>query len=86
VDVRVRVTPRANRTEIAGTRDGLLLVRVNAPPVDGKANEAVRKLLAKTLGVAPSRVSVVRGDGAREKTLRIEGIDDEAQARRALGL
>jgi uncharacterized protein len=73
----VRVQARAARDEIAGERSGALLVRVTAPPVEGKANEAVRKLLAKRLGVAPGRVSVVRGASSRDKLVEIEGLDDE---------
>jgi len=82
--LEVRVQPRARRDEIAGERDGLLLVRVTAPPVDGRANEAVRKLLAKRLGVAPGRVAVVRGAGARNKLIEVDGLDSAA-LRRALG-
>jgi uncharacterized protein (TIGR00251 family) len=81
----VRVQPRARRDEIAGERDGLLLVRVTAPPVDGKANEAVRKLLAKRLGVAPGRLAIARGAGARDKLIEVEGLDPAA-LRRRLGL
>jgi uncharacterized protein len=83
--IAIRVQPRAARDEIAGERDGALLVRVTAPPVDGKANEAACKLLAKRLGVAPSRVSVVRGGSARDKVVEVEGVDDQA-LRRELGL
>jgi uncharacterized protein (TIGR00251 family) len=83
--VQVRVQPRARRDELAGERDGALLVRVTAPPVDGKANEAVRKLLAKRLGIAPGRVSVVRGASSRDKVVEIDEMDPET-ARRALGL
>ena len=82
--IRVRVTPRAKRDEIAGVRDGVLLVRVTAPPVDGRANEAVCRLIAKAVGVPPSRVSIVRGHTARDKQVSIEGMSDE-DARRALG-
>ena len=73
-DLRVRVTPRAGRNEIAGEHAGALLVRVTSPPEGGKANTAVCRLIAKRLGVAPTRVSVVRGAGSREKVLRIEGL------------
>ena len=55
--------------------DGSLAVRVSAPPVEGRANEALRKAVAKALGVAPSRVTLVRGERSREKTLSVEGID-----------
>lgn len=83
--IEVRVQPRARRDEIAGERDGALLVRVTAPPVDGRANDALCKLLAKRLRIAPSRVSVVRGASSRHKLLEIEGID-AATVREALGL
>jgi uncharacterized protein len=83
--LKVRVQPRARRDELAGERDGALLVRVTAPPVEGKANEATRKLLAKRLGIAPGRVAVVRGASSRDKVVEIGGMDGEA-ARRALGL
>jgi uncharacterized protein len=82
-DVAIRVVPRAKRNEIAGERDGRLLVRVAAPPVDGKANAAVIKLLAKALGVPRGSVSVVRGEASRDKLVRVEGVD--AEALRALG-
>jgi uncharacterized protein len=83
--VAVRVQPRARRNEIAGERDGALLVRVTAPPVEGRANDAVRRLLAKRLGVPAGRVSVVRGESSRDKVIEIEGVDARA-LRRELGL
>jgi uncharacterized protein (TIGR00251 family) len=83
--IAVRVTPRSGRDEIAGERNGALLVRVTAPPVEGKANDAVRKLLAKRLGIPPSRVSVARGAASRDKVVKVEGMDAGA-VRRELGL
>jgi uncharacterized protein len=82
--IAVRVQPRAGRDEIVGERAGALLVRVKAPPVEGRANEAVRKLVAKRLGVAPRRVSVVRGASSRDKLVEVDGMDDHA-VRQALG-
>jgi len=79
----VRVQPRSRKSEIAGERAGALLVKVTAPPVDGKANDAVRRLIAKRLRVPISRISVVRGESARHKLVEVEGIDD-AELRRAL--
>jgi uncharacterized protein len=62
--------------------DGVLLARVSAPPVDGKANVALCRLLAKALGVPRTSVSVVRGETARDKVVRVEGLEAaEAQAR-----
>lgn len=78
----VRVQPRAREDEIAGERNGALVVRVTAPPVEGRANDAARKLLARRLGVAPSRVSVVRGASSRDKLIEVDGMDAEALRRR----
>ena len=73
-DIEVRVIPRAQRDEIAGERDGRLLVRVTAPPVEGAANAALCRLLAKRIGVARGRVSVMRGGSSRDKVVRVEGL------------
>jgi len=84
-ELRVRLQPRASRSEVTGERDGAVLVRVTAPPVDGKANAALCTLLARMAGVAPSRVSVVRGATGRNKVVRVEGLD-LAALRARLGL
>jgi uncharacterized protein len=76
-ELRVRVTPRAGRNEVAGERDGVLLVRVTAPPEGGKANAAACRVIARALGIAPSRVTVARGAGSRQKSLRVEGVDQK---------
>ena len=77
--IHVRVTPRAGKDEIVARDGGDLLVRVTAAPDGGKANEAVCRLVAKSIGVPKSAVSVVRGHTARHKTLEVVGVDD-AQA------
>jgi uncharacterized protein len=61
------------------------VIRVSAPPIDGRANEAVRRLVAKKAGVAPSKVTVMRGHSQRDKTLLVDGVND-ADLRAALGL
>jgi uncharacterized protein (TIGR00251 family) len=73
--IEVRLRPRGGGDELLGLRDGVLRARVSAPPVDGKANRALCKLIAKRIGVAPSRVSVVRGAKSRDKVVRVEGIE-----------
>jgi uncharacterized protein len=83
--VSVRVQPRARRDELAGERDGALLVRVTAPPVKGRANDAACELIARRLRIAPSRVSVARGASARDKLVEVEGLD-AGTLRRRLGL
>lgn len=82
-DVAIRVIPRARRDEVAGERDGRVLLRVTAPPVDGAANAAVRKLVAKRAGVPASRVEIVRGETSRDKVVRVDGVGD-AELRAAL--
>ena len=80
--VAVRVLPRAARAEIVGERGGRLVIKVTAPPLEGCANEAVGRLVAKATGVSASRVRVVKGERRRDKTLRIDGIslDDAARS------
>jgi uncharacterized protein len=73
--IRVRLTPRAAREQIAAGDGGSYLVRVTAPPVDGRANDALCRLIARRAGVAPSRVTLLRGAKGREKVLRVQGID-----------
>jgi uncharacterized protein len=73
--IRVRLTPRAASEQITPADGGGYLARVTAPPVDGRANEALRRLIASRAGVAPSRVTLVRGEKSRDKTLNIEGVD-----------
>ena len=82
--IRVRLTPRAGRDEIAGWRDGVLLVRVAAPPAEGEANAVLERLLARALGVPKRAVRVVGGAHSREKTVAVEGLS-AAQARQRLG-
>ena len=84
-DLQIRVQPRARRDELVGEREGRIVVRVAAPPVDGKANAAACRLLARAAGVEPSAVEVVRGHGSRDKTVRVSGAD-AAAVRRSLGL
>ncbi len=75
--IAVRLTPRGGRDAIDGWRDGVLLARVSAAPADGKANEALARLLARTLGVAASRVAIVAGGQARLKQVEIEGLTED---------
>jgi uncharacterized protein (TIGR00251 family) len=78
----VHLVPRAAATGIEGTRDGALRIRVTAPPVDGAANEALRRLLAGELGVARSAVEIVAGATGRRKVVAVDGIGaDEVRGR-----
>jgi len=73
--LRVRVQPRATRDARAGEREGALVVRLTAPPVEGAANEALSRFLGKALGVAPSAVRVVSGTTGRNKVVSVAGLD-----------
>ena len=76
----VYVQPGASKTQIAGMHDGLIKVRVAAPPVEGAANQALVEFLAKRLRVPKSRVRVVSGLTSRRKVLEIEGVSQDAIA------
>lgn len=78
VVIDVRVTTRAAKAGIAGTRDGALLVRLNAPPVEGAANEELIQIVAKALGVARRAVTIVSGERSRTKRVAVAGITREA--------
>ncbi len=74
VTFAVRVAPRASRDAIEGEWQGALRVRLTAPPVDDRANEALRRLLAKRLNIAISAVRIVAGDHSRTKRIEIRGV------------
>ena len=69
------VVPNAKHTGADGLHDGALRVRLNAPPVDGKANAALIAFLAKACGVSKSAVELVSGDTCRAKRVRVSGAD-----------
>lgn len=70
-DIALRVTPKASRDRLLW-QEGQLRAYVTAPPEDGKANEAVRKLLARAMGVAKTQLVLVRGATARDKVFRYQ--------------
>jgi predicted GNAT superfamily acetyltransferase/uncharacterized protein YggU (UPF0235/DUF167 family) len=84
-ELTVHLTPRAKRNAIVEERDGVLRVSVAAAPVDGQANAALCKLIAKRAGIARGRVSVIRGARTREKVVQVEDIA-LADLQLALGL
>ena len=69
----VRVQPRASRTATAGVRDGALVVRLTAPPVEGEANEALVALLASCLKAPKSAVRILSGARGRTKRVAVRG-------------
>ena len=74
---RVKVQPKASRDQVVGYRDGVLQLRVTAPPDKGRANAGVVALLADALGVAKSRVRIVRGQSSQDKVLTVEFLTPE---------
>jgi uncharacterized protein (TIGR00251 family) len=87
VDLVVRVIPRASRSAVAGTRGDAILVRLQAPPVDGAANAELVRVLAAALGVPTRAVSIASGERGRRKRVSIEGLDEAtARARLAAGV
>jgi uncharacterized protein (TIGR00251 family) len=78
VRVSVHVQPRASRSEIIGQHGAALKVRLQAPPVDGAANEALVQLLSDSLGVSRLSVRVVAGAASRTKTVEVVGTTEAA--------
>ncbi|MGC8834393.1 MAG: DUF167 domain-containing protein [Armatimonadota bacterium] len=82
--INVRVQPRASRNEVAKWSNGVLIIRVTAPPVEGAANRACIDLVAEALGVRTSQIELVSGQKSRNKVLSVSGLSqDEADARLA---
>lgn len=90
VEVRVHLTPRAGRDEVTGVGEGAqgpeIRARVRALPAEGEANAALARLMARFVGVAPSRVSVVAGARSRIKSVEISGASAEIAERLAAAL
>ncbi len=83
---RIRVCPRAGRTGIAGVQDDALKLRIMAPPVEGKANDACIRLLAELLGVKRAQVTIIAGHASRTKTVAVAGAKAEQIASRIAAL
>ncbi len=74
--IDLRVMPRSPKNVVGGIRDGRLLVRVTAPPVDQAANDAAVAVLADALGVSARSVTLVAGHTARNKVVEVRGVPD----------
>jgi uncharacterized protein (TIGR00251 family) len=77
MDLDIRVIPRAGRSGFAGLRDGALLVKLAAAPVDGAANDELIALFAKALKIPKRDVTIVSGERSRSKRIRIAGLSRE---------
>ena len=78
----IRVIPRSPRTRVDGKRGDAILIRLNAPPVDGAANEALIAFLSDVLGVPRRDISLVAGEKSRDKRVRVDGVSQEFAADR----
>ena len=74
-ELKVRVIPNARKNELGGYREGELVVRLNAPAIEGKANKAAVEFVSQFLGVARSAVLLVRGERSRHKIFQIVGLE-----------
>lgn len=81
--VAIRLQPRSSRDQVLGERDGAIAIKLQAPPVDGEANAALLRFVARRLGVPPRDVSLVRGATSRSKWIAVQG-RSAAQVRAAL--
>jgi uncharacterized protein (TIGR00251 family) len=71
------IQPRASRNQIIGIHNHSLKIKLTSPPVDGAANQACIKFLAKAFGISPSRIDIVKGETSKNKIIQIEGMDSK---------
>jgi len=83
--IQVKVVPRSSRDQIVGVEAGVARIKLKAPAVEGRANEALRFFLAKRLGVSKEAVEVVKGKRSRIKTLRVHGCSQTEATQVLLG-
>jgi uncharacterized protein (TIGR00251 family) len=77
VRVSVRVQPRASRDELAGRYGDAIKIRLTAPPVDGAANEALVRFLARTLDIPANAITIVSGASSRSKVVELAGVPED---------
>ncbi len=82
--IRVKVQPGSSRDQVMGVKDGVVYLRVKEPPVGGKANQAVLRLLSETLGVSSSKIRLLHGHASRNKRVAVDGLSTE-EVHRKLG-
>ena len=83
--LRLRVVPNAKRSEVIGVHGDAIKVKVQAPAMDGKANDALVDFLAEKIGVSRRAVQLIAGEKSRDKTISIADLDVEEARRRLLG-
>lgn len=85
ITLKVHLQPRASRNGIDGVQGDALKLRVTAPPLEGRANKALKKLLAEHLRIPPSQIAIITGQRSREKLVQLSGIS-RAELEKALGV
>ena len=83
--LRLRIVPNARRSEVVGVHGDAIKVKVQAPAVEGKANEALREFLADLLEVPARSVEIIVGEKSRDKVVAIADLETEEARRRLLG-
>lgn len=78
--LNVHAVPNASQSEMMGWHNGALKIRLSAPPIEGKANEELRRFLAKIFGIAPSLIEIERGAGSKYKRLRLPITREDIEA------
>ena len=81
IKINIKVIPSSSKCEIAGVIDGALKVRLDAPPVEGKANERCILFFSKLLGLTKSSVEILSGERSKNKTLFIKGNPEELESK-----
>ena len=84
VKIPLRVYPDASRNEMVGFTDGVLRVKVSAPPIKGKANRELITFLSRLLGVGKGSVNIIKGHTTRNKVVAIDGLSREEVMKRLL--
>jgi uncharacterized protein (TIGR00251 family) len=82
VRISVRAKPRSSKAGVEGMKEGALVVRVTAPPIDGKANDEIVEVLAKHFGLKKSDIAWISGERSKNKILELRGVTAEAFERR----
>jgi uncharacterized protein (TIGR00251 family) len=83
--LKLRIVPNAKRAEVVGKYGDAVKLKVAAPAMDGKANNALLEFIAEKLGVSARSVSLLMGDKSRDKVVAVEGVESEELRRRLLG-
>ena len=77
VIISLHVLPNAPKSQIVGEHNGSLKIKIKAPPVDGKTNEAIVKFFSDVLGISKSKIEILKGDKSKEKSLQVKDLSLE---------